>query len=208
MGGRAQSAMQPTEGRFLSAWSSITAMSSTLRKNCQSEDYRKTLSNRFGWFGTGCSVESAMLLNSLQVMAGVDSFPAANLLQTCYAAGMNRNEILAACRELHSLEALDFYQTVDGEVMAKFTALIDADEMLSPDAAFKAAESMMNQVDEPQGDSVLQSIAKAWARCCNVETVAKTLGLPVDTVQLATVDARAQRAMERVKEQRASLAFR
>lgn len=183
-------------------------MESTFRKRCQSEFYRKTLSNRFGWFGTICSVESAMLLNSLHVMAGMDSFTAPNLLQTCYAAGMNRDEILAACRELHSLEALDFYQSVDGEVMAKFTALIDAEEMLSPDAAISAAETTMSQVEEPQGDSVVQSIAKAWAKCCNVETVATMLGLPVDTVQLATVDARAQRAMQRVKEQRASLAFR
>lgn len=110
-----------------------------LRTTCQSEDYRKTLSNRFGWFGTVCSVESAMLLNSLHVMAGVDSFTAANLLQTCYAAGMSRDDVLAACRELHSLDALDFYQTVDGKVMAKFTALIDADEMLDPDAAILAA---------------------------------------------------------------------
>lgn len=81
-------------------------------------------------------------------------------------------------------------------------------EQLNPDAAIIAAESKMTTVEHPQGDSVFQSIAKAWAKCCNVETVAKTLGLSVDTVQLATVDARAQRAMQRVKEQRASLAFR
>lgn len=115
-------------------------MSRKLRESCQPEDYRRTLSTRFGWFGTICTVETAMLLTAVNALTGVDTIDATELIGVCYSNEMSRGEIEIAFRELHSLDALDFYQTVAGEIRGKFTALVDAEEMLGPDAVIALAK--------------------------------------------------------------------